>query len=206
MLFPLSTEKIIVTLQLTHLVNPVKVHAGQPEKIRARLKTNKLKPSHPNGGSYPFEWWGEDVKNTFNQGAVNQFRLHIGFENGLSTFPLHNNFEGAYPVVIVRGAKIKYTLAPTTKNELTNLRVAIKDESGGFTDIVDRKITEVNPASVTIDNSDNKFAANDTTNNLKAMIYQIDENKNKQVLVNDYGTTVEQSNTELGYSSILLRT
>ena len=185
--------------------NVVDVHAGQPEKIRARLTSNELRPSHVNGGRYPFEWWGEDVSNTFGQGDDNKIVLNIGFENGVTTKPLHGDFETAVPIVIVNSAKMKYTLAPTTKNELTNLRVAIKDETGTIPGIVDRKITKVNNTSVSIDNSDGVFTTDDTTGNLKALIYKVDENKNKNVLVNDFGTTVEQSTTEGGFSAILLQ-
>ena len=185
--------------------NIVQVHSGQPEKIRARLNTNQLRPSHTNGGQYPMEWWGEDVKNIFGQSDENKFVLKLGFENGLTTHPLNNNFEIGVPIVIIHGAKVKYTMAPTTKNELTNLRVAIKDDSGTIAQIVDKKIITVGTSSVTIDNSDNVFTSNDTTNNLNAVVYQVDENKNKQVLANDYGSSVEKSDNDKGYSAILLQ-
>ena len=185
--------------------NAIDVHTGQPKKIRARLQSNEIRPSHVNGGRNPFEWWGEDVKNVFAQDGDNKIILEVGFENGLTTYPLNNEFDVAVPIVIIHGAKLNYTLAPTTKNELTNLRVAIKDDSGTITGIVDRKIDKINNSSVTIDNSDNKFPSNDTTNNLKAVVYQVDKDKNKQVLVNDYGSPVEQSTTETGHSAILLQ-
>ncbi len=121
------------------------------------------------------EWWGEDVKNIFGQSDENKFVLKLGFENGLTTHPLNNNFEIGVPIVIIHGAKVKYTMAPTTKNELTNLRVAIKDDSGTIAQIVDKKIITVGTSSVTIDNSDNVFTSNDTTNNLNAVVYQVDE-------------------------------
>ena len=185
--------------------NIIQVHPSQPMKIRSSLQTNKLKPSHVNGGHYPFEWWSEDVKNVLSQGADNKIILNLGFENGLTTYPGNNNFDIAVPLVIVHGAKFKYTLAPTTKNELLNLRVAIKDDTGNISQVVDRKITSVGQSSITIDNSDNTFTTNDTTNNLNAIIYQVDENKNKQVLANDYGSPVEKSTTDNGYSAVLLQ-
>ena len=194
-----------------HMGNEYPVHAGQPKKIRARLQTNEIRPSHINGGRNPFEWWGEDVKNVFGRATksrgsqTNKLVLELGFENGTTTYPLNNEFDQAFPIVIIHGAKINYTLAPTTKTELTNLRVAIKDDSGSISGIVDRKIKSVNNSSITIDNSDNKFQSNDTTNNLNAVVYQIDENKNKQLLVNDYGSPVEQSTSETGHSAILLQ-
>ena len=185
--------------------NIISVHSNQPEKIRARLKTNKLRPSHVNGGTYPFEWWGEDAKNTMSQGADNKIILNVGFDNGLTTYPGHNNFDVAIPIVIIHSAKLKYTLAPTTKNELSNFRVAVKDDTGTIPQIVDRKVIKVGQSSVTIDNSDNVFTANDTSDNLHALIYQIDDNKNKQVIANDYGSPVEKSTNEGGYSAVLLQ-
>ena len=212
-LHPMSFSKVISVIDSkdNNLIwtdpngNIIQVHSSQPKKIRGSLLTNKLRPSHINGGSYPFEWWGEDVKNVLSQGADNKIVLNLGFENGLTAYPGHNNFDVAIPLVIVHGAKFKYTLAPTTKNELLNLRVAIKDDSGNIPQIVDRKIASVGQSSITIDNSDNTFTTNDTTNNLNAIIYQVDENKNKQVLANDYASPVEKSTTDNGYSAVLLQ-
>jgi len=186
--------------------NIIQVHSNQPDKIRARLKTTKLKPDHTNGGDRPLEWWGEDLKNILAKGAKYNFiNLYIGFENGLTTYPANNNFDVAVPLVIVNSAKLKYTLAPTTKNELTNLRIAIKDDTGTIPQIVDRKIISVGQSSVTVDNTDNIFTSNDTTDNLNAVVYQVDKNKNKQVLVNDFLSSVERSTNDDGYSAVLLQ-
>ena len=94
------------------------------EKIQSKIK---YKPTETinNGGQYPMEWWGEDVKNIFGQSDENKFVHQIRFENGLTTHPLNNNFEIGVPTRLIHSAKVKYTMASQPKR-INKLELQLK--------------------------------------------------------------------------------
>ena len=56
------------------------------------------------------EWWSNDVKNTMIQGGKNRFRIEFGFD--FKVFHISSLSDNRiYPIVIVKGLKVKYTLS-----------------------------------------------------------------------------------------------
>ena len=134
--------------------NIYRVHTQQPEKIGYKLKSQKngnifrLKPSHPSATSGAMEWWSNNVKNIMNQDQMNRFRIELGFEQGVTTYPASIDEPALIPIVIVKNLKVHYTLAPVTTLKLDNLRVSL--HGGNISGVVDKKIENVDSTYFTL--------------------------------------------------------
>ena len=187
-------------------------HGEQAYKNRYKLKNQnnnnvlELQPNHPSASTRPMEWWSNEAKSVMAPEGGNRFRVEFGYQDGRSLYPSALDTNTIIPVVIVKKLNVKYTLSPVTNLKLDNLRISLT--GGNIAGIKDFKIEGADNTFITVDNSNNFIPNDETAGTVKAVVYRNDENRNKQILVNDLGSPIKRSepDTDRGYSAMLFTT